>query len=185
MIIFSSFSPWTRTRKRIHFFLFEFWNIAKVWKSIEWMGEWREIRQREIWVAVDKSAISRKFNVCFEGGAPRPSRSGVLTIDLYSTTVLSLANNGEHAPPESCDGLPRTAPFRPIRFESIRFHNRRLIIFVSARETIPLPPSRKVGTKARRKEKPAIFMSRRVFSSPLLCSLLSKIATRGKRILFC
>lgn len=171
MIIFSSFSPWTRTRKRIHFFLFEFWNIAKIWKSVEWMGEWREIRQREIWVAVDKSAISRKFNVCFEGGALRPSRSGVLTIDLYSTTVLSLANNGEHAPPESCDGLPRTAPFRPIRFESIRFHNRRLIIFVSARETIPLPPSLKGWNKSAAKRKTGDFyVSSSFFFPPPLFS---------------
>lgn len=151
-------------------FLLEF---RKIWKSIEWMGEWREIRQREIWVAVDKSAISRKFNVCFEGGAPRPSRSGVLTIDLYSTTVLSLANNGEHAPPESCDGLPRTAPFRPIRFESIRFHNRRLIIFVSARETIPLPPSLPKGwnkSAAKRKTGDFYVSSSFFFPPPLFSS---------------
>lgn len=151
-------------------FLLEF---RKIWKSFEWMGEWREIRQREIWVAVDKSAISRKFNVCFEGGAPRPSRSGVLTIDLYSTTVLSLANNGEHAPPESCDGLPRTAPFRPIRFESIRFHNRRLIIFVSARETIPLPPSLPKGwnkSAAKRKTGDFYVSSSFFFPPPLFSS---------------
>lgn len=169
MIIFSSFSPWTRTRKRIDSLL----EFRKIWKSIEWMREWREIRQREIWVAVDKSAISRKFNVCFEGGALRPSRSGVLTIDLYSTTVLSLANNGEHAPPESCDGLPRTAPFRPIRFESIRFHNRRLIIFVSARETIPLLPSLLKGwnkSAAKRKTGDFYVSSSFFFPPPLFSS---------------
>lgn len=69
-------------------------------------------------VEVSRRAISRNSMAGFRG-PPRRGPSIALTIDLYSTVVLSHGNNGEHASSES--SAISMGPFRPIRFESIGF----------------------------------------------------------------